>query len=297
MLPPCANFFSAPGPEPTSFKCEPNEILSRISLATPVACLKSDTSHRTSETMKSATHSPLYVTKELLETRYKGAETIFLAGSVVRGEASTYSDLDLVVVYPKVETAYRESFFHGGWPVEAFIHDPETLRYFFQQVDPKIGRATLAEMISEGHEIPGPTDFSSSLKQMATETLRQGPPALSEEEIQDYRYHISELIDDIREPRTRQELIAAATLVYNELAEFYFRSQRGWTGSGKAILKRMKKADPAFARRFGEAFDVLFSTGHTSRVIELAEEIMAPQGGFLFEGYRRDVPTSWRAEK
>lgn len=241
-----------------------------------------------------ATHSPLYVTKDLLETRYKGAETIFVAGSVVRGEASTYSDLDLVVVYPKVSAAYRESFFHLDWPVEAFIHDPETLRYFFEQVDRPIGRATLAEMISEGFEVPGPTKFSDEVKQLATRTLREGPPALSDEELQDLRYHISELIDDIREPRTRQELIAAATLVYNELAEYYFRSHKGWTGSGKAILKRMKKTDPAFARRFAEAFDVLFATGQPSRVIDLAEELLSSSGGFLFEGYRRDVPPDWR---
>lgn len=241
------------------------------------------------------THSPLYVTKELFETRYRGANAIFVAGSVVRGEASTYSDLDLVILYPKVEIAYRESFIHKGWPVEAFIHDPETLRYFFEQVDPMIARPTLAEMVSEGLVVPAATELTADMKRLAGESLKAGPPELTEEEIQDRRYHISELIDDIREPRTRQELIATATLIYNELADYYFRVRRGWTGSGKAILKRLKKEDPAFSRKFSEAFDVLFSTGQPRRVIDLAEEIMAPQGGFLFEGYRRDTPAHWRS--
>lgn len=236
----------------------------------------------------------MFVTKELLETRYQGATTIFLAGSVVRGEATTYSDLDLVVVYPRIEAAYRESFYHRDWPVEAFIHDPETLRYFFQRVDRPIGRATLAEMISEGHEIPGPSEFSDQAKKLAIDALREGPPPLTGDEVQDLRYHISELIDDIREPRSRQDLIAAATLAYNELANYYFRSGRGWGGSGKALLKRMKKTDPIFARRFSEAFDVLFTMGQPAKVIEIAGEILAPQGGFLFAGYRRDVPSDWR---
>lgn len=242
----------------------------------------------------SSPHSPLYVTKELFENRYKGAEAIFVSGSVIRGEATAHSDLDLVVLFPKVDRAYRESFQHKGWPVEAFIHDADTLRYFFKNVDKNLGRATLAEMVAEGHEIPGANTATDEMKSLARVTLQEGPPALTEEEIQDRRYHISELLDDMREPRNRQELVASATLIYNELADYYFRIGRGWTSSGKAIMKRMKRQDPAFARKFGEAFDELFSTGKSRRVIDLAEELMAPQGGCLFEGYRRDTPVEWR---
>lgn len=245
--------------------------------------------------MQSATHSPLFVCKDLFESRYKGADCIFVGGSVGRGEATAHSDLDLVVVFPKVTAAYRESFQHMGWPVEAFIHDAETLRYFFQNVDPQLGRATLAEMIAEGHEAPAATSLSQELKRMADEVLRAGPPALDEADVQDRRYHISELIDDLRAPRNRQEMLAAGAYLYNELADFYFRSRRGWSGTGKAILKRMKKVDPTFARRFSEAFDDLFINGQQKRVIDLTEELLAPSGGFLFEGYRRDVPSSWRA--
>lgn len=242
--------------------------------------------------MTRATHSPLYVTKELYETRYKGAEAVFVAGSVVRGEATTYSDLDLVVIFPRVEVAYRESFAHKDWPVEAFIHDKYTLEFFFRHIDHQIGRATLAEMITEGYEVPGPTALTETLKRLASETLLAGPPPLLTEDVLDRRYHISELIDDIREPKNRSELIASASVIYNELADFYVRSRRGWTGSGKGLLKRMKRLDPAFARKFSESFEELFATGQTGRVIDLATEVLAPEGGFLFEGYRREVPTT-----
>ena len=246
--------------------------------------------------MQSATHSPLYVTKELFETRYQGAEMIFLAGSVVRGEATAHSDLDLVVLFPKVDAAYRESFFHKGWPVEAFIHDLETLQYFFDHVDRQMGRATLSEMVAEGHEIPGPTERSMKLKTIAQQVLSRGPSPLAEEEVQDRRYHISELLDDLRAPRSHQELIAAGTAVYTELADFYFRSRGHWTAWGKSILKRMKKTDPALARRFSEAFDDLFQAGQAQKVIQIGEEILQPQGGLLFEGYRRAVPASWKSK-
>jgi hypothetical protein len=244
--------------------------------------------------MKSSTHSPMFVTKELFETRYQGADAIFVTGSVIRGEATAYSDLDLVVLYPRIERAYRESFFHKGWPVEAFIHDPETLRYFFNHVDKHLGRATLAEMIAEGYEIPAATPLTTQMKDLAAAALREGPPALTEDDLTDRRYHISEILDDMREPRNRAELTASATLLYNELADFYFRTRLGWTGSGKNLVKRMKRADAGFAKKFGEAFDEVFTSGHAARVIALAEEMLAPHGGLLFEGYKRDVPLEWR---
>ena len=244
--------------------------------------------------MKSSTHSPLFVTKELFETRYQGADAIFVTGSVIRGEATAHSDLDLVVLFPKVERAYRESFFHKGWPVEAFIHDPMTLRYFFNHVDKNLGRATLAEMVAEGHEQPGPTDLTRTMKGLAQAALREGPPALSEEDLADRRYHISEILDDMREPRNRQELVASATLLYNELADFYFRTRRGWTGTGKNLMKRMRRTDLAFARKFSDAFDDVFSNGNSIKVIALTEEMLAPHGGLLFEGYHRFVPVDWR---
>ncbi len=242
--------------------------------------------------MTRAKYSPLFVTKDLLENRYKGAEVIFLAGSVMRGEASTYSDVDIVVVFPNVERAYRESFYHLEWPVEAFVHDPETLRHFFEDVDWPEGNCTLAEMVHEGIETPGATSFSEGLKSMASKVLAEGPPKLAPSDIDDRRYLISELVDDVRDPRSRHELVASATRLYAELADFHFRSRGNYSASGKAILKRLKKADPAFLRSFTEAFDALFiSGGGPAKVIELTEALLAPYGGFLFGGYRRDAPT------
>ena len=244
--------------------------------------------------MTRANHSPLYVVQELLDTRYQGANVIFLAGSVIRGEANAHSDVDIVVAFPRVEAAYRESFFHRDWPVEAFVHDAETMRHFFLEVDRPIGSASLAEMVSEGHEVPGPSELSTRLKELAQQVIAEGPSALSESEIHDWRYQISELLDDIREPRSRQELFASASVIYNDIAEFFLRSHRSWACSGKGVIKRLKKADPAFARRFLESFDVMYATGRPDKVVELGEDLLSNQGGLLFDGYRREAPAMQR---
>lgn len=239
-------------------------------------------------------HSPIFAAKDLFETRYLGASAILVAGSVVRGEASTYSDLDLVVIFPSVRAAYRESFTHKGWPVEAFIHDLETLRYFIYRIDQPQGSSTLCEMVKEGLEVPEPCKATVEAKTLAAEVLKQGPPILTHEDIEDRRYHISELVDDLRDPRSRHELNAAAARVFHELADFYCRSRGGWTSAGKGLLKRMKTQDPVMARRFSDSFDQLFQHGLPAAVIHLAEEMLAPYGGFLFDAYRREVPPTWR---
>jgi len=64
---------------------------------------------------------------------------LLLAGSIVRGEGTPHSDLDLVVIFDRLPNAYRESFYFGDLPVEAFVHDPETLNYFLFEVDRSSG--------------------------------------------------------------------------------------------------------------------------------------------------------------
>ena len=55
------------------------------------------------------------IAKEIKEIRYKDADTLFLAGSIVRGEGTKYSDLDLVIIYQTISKAYRESFIVSRW--------------------------------------------------------------------------------------------------------------------------------------------------------------------------------------
>ena len=105
--------------------------------------------------------------------RYADAEVVFLAGSLTRGEGTSMSDLDLVVVFKEIPNAYRESFRFGRWPVEAFVHDPKTLNYFFLQIDRVEGIPSLPAMVSEGLEVPGPSEFSRDLKRFADTVLEQ----------------------------------------------------------------------------------------------------------------------------
>jgi len=236
----------------------------------------------------------IQITKQILESRYRDARVIFLAGSIIRGEGTPYSDLDLVVILDKLPNAYRESFYFQGYPVEAFVHDPETLNYFFFESDRPTGIPSLAQMVLEGIEVPEPGELSQSLKRLAASLIESRPPKLSDEDIRKLRYNITNLVDDIRHPRSREEMIATGTELYGAVADYYFRVNELWSAKAKSIPRILKNADPDLYSRFCAAFDELFVGGRSEKVIALAEELLKPHGGFLFEGHKLDAPAAYR---
>ncbi|MEO1249146.1 MAG: hypothetical protein AAFW76_04825, partial [Pseudomonadota bacterium] len=52
--------------------------------------------------------------------------------------------------------------------------------------------------------------------------------------------------------------------------------------------------DAVFAERFGAAFERAAMGSRPTAVIDLADEILQPEGGRLFAGYSRTAPKDWR---
>jgi hypothetical protein len=234
------------------------------------------------------------ITRQILDDRYPDADVIFLAGSLLRGEGTPYSDLDLVVIFKQLPHAWRESFNYQGYPVEAFVHDPETFNHFISELGRPSGRSAMAQMVVESVEVPGPTEISRSVKRIASDLIAAGPPKLSDEDDRSLRYTITNLIDDIRRPRSREELVATGAELYGALANYYFRANGLWSAVNKSIPRKLAKTDPELYLRFREGFDELFAAGQSDKVITLAEEILKHRGGFLFDGYKLDAAPACR---
>jgi hypothetical protein len=233
----------------------------------------------------------------IYEARFSDAAAVLLAGSAARGEATAYSDLDLVVLYEHVPHAWRESFVSDGWPVEAFVHDVETLRYFFVEVDGRAGTPSLATMVLEGVEVSAGAQSSAvaaAAKQLAGDILTAGPGALSEHELRQRRYVLTDLVDDLRAPRSCAERVAAAARLYELLADCILRAAGRWSARGKSVPRVLAQHDAALAGRFVAAFEVLFREGDAAGVLALVEDVLRPLGGWLFAGYRGDAPAAWR---
>lgn len=237
------------------------------------------------------------VANAIRSDRYQDASAVLAAGSIVRGEGTASSDLDLVVVYATLPCAYRESFRFDGYPVEAFVHDRETLEYFFFEVDRPSGVPTLPRMVVEGVEIPAANDMSHALKQLAAALIAAGPPRLDTQTERRMRYFVSDLIDDLRAPRSRDELVATGSRLYEQLADYHLRRQGLWSAKGKAVPRVLRQIDPELCMKYCQSFNTLFSLGDPTSVIHLAEDLLRAAGGPLFEGYRADAPPTWRKPK
>lgn len=178
--------------------------------------------------------------------------------------------------------------------MEAFVHDRETLEYFFVEVDRPSGVPALPQMVVEGVEVPAPNEMSRSLKQLAAALIAAGPPALDAETERRMRYFVSDLIDDLRAHRSKDELIGTGALLYEQLADYHLRRQGLWSAKGKAIPRVLQQVDPGLRDRYCHSFDCLFALGDASDVVRLAEELLRMAGGPLFDGYRADAPAAWR---
>jgi predicted nucleotidyltransferase len=238
--------------------------------------------------MNASRVSPAEAARGVWRERYAGARVMFLAGSVMRGEATPTSDLDVVVVFEKLPGAYRESFTSGGWPVEAFVNDVETLRHFFG-VGRERGLPSLLRMVIEGVEVPEACEFSEGLKREASEIYEAGPVAFDDVELQLRRYRLTDWVDDIRFPRSDEELVASGAWLYRDAADFFFRSRGLWSAHSKTIPRRMRETDAEFAATFLAAFEALFKEKRGAAAIALVEELLAPFGGTLFDGFRMDA--------
>jgi predicted nucleotidyltransferase len=232
---------------------------------------------------------PFAAAEGIWRERYAGARVLFLAGSVLRGEATPASDLDLVVVYERLPRARREAFVYAGWPVEAFVNDPETIEHYFD-VDRRRGIPSMMRMVSEGVAVPAASDFSERLKRRAARVLEAGPPRWDEGELRHMRYRLTDWVDDIRHPRSDEELVATGAYLYQDLADFFLRARGLWSAHSKTIPRRLREVDAAFAAEFCRAFESLFAGKESGPAIALVEQTLEPFGGLLFEGYERHAP-------
>ncbi len=231
--------------------------------------------------------------KRVLTERYPNADSGFAAGSLVRGGATETSDLDLVVLFNRLANAYRESFVFNGTPVEAFVHDPETLRAFFGK-DVKAGKSATLTMVVEGRIVGFRPEPAEAMKAEAQVILARGPPPLDRGALDHFRYGITSRVEDLRDQRPWPEVVATGVWLHLALADFVLRANGRWAAAAKWVPRALAAFDPALATAFEAAFADLLERRDTGRLISFAEQTLAPFGGCLFDGYRADAKADER---
>ncbi|XXM71066.1 nucleotidyltransferase domain-containing protein [Lysinibacillus sphaericus] len=233
--------------------------------------------------MKNHRMDPCKAAKLFSDENFSTSEIVLLGGSVIRGEATDTSDLDIVILDENIQSAYRESLFAYGWPIELFVHNKNTLVEYFKS-DCERARPSLPRMVAEAVVIKD-NGYSSRLKEQAQGLLNEGPPEWDSTLIRVKRYFLTDLLDDFIGSTNHGETIFIAGALAESLHEFVLRTNRHWIGSSKWIVRALAAYNRDFAEEFVESFSRFYQTGEKDHVISLADSVLKPYGGRLFQGF------------
>ncbi|MCK0471878.1 nucleotidyltransferase domain-containing protein [Halalkalibacter sp. APA_J-10(15)] len=226
---------------------------------------------------------PIEAAHQFIHKYFPNCQGALLAGSVVRGEATDTSDLDIVVFEKDIRSVYRESLIAFGWAVEVFVHNLTSYKHFFD-TDYERARPSLPRMVSEAI-ILRDEGIINSIKKEAKEILEKGPKEWSIETINTKRYFITDALEDFIGSSNRAEELFIANTLAELVSEFVLRTNRKWIGASKWIVRSLKHYNEEFANQFVEAFDIFYKTGNKNQVIQLVNNVLQPFGGQLFDGF------------
>ncbi|WP_078381051.1 nucleotidyltransferase domain-containing protein [Sutcliffiella halmapala] len=227
--------------------------------------------------------TPVLAAKKLISSNFPHCQGALLAGSVVRGEATQTSDLDIVIFEKDRKASYRESLFAYDWPMEIFVHGFSSYKYFFME-DCRRGRPSMPQMVAEGVVLKD-EGMMGALREEASECLNRGPEPWSKLMIDTKRYFITDALDDLIGCQKREEALFIANTLAELVSEFYLRTNRQWTGASKWLVRALKQFDPNFTLDFVSAFDLFYRTNQIEGVAKLVDKVLEPYGGRFFHGF------------
>ena len=220
------------------------------------------------------------VARELVLELYPDARAAWLGGSVVRGDASPTSDLDITVLHDG--PSLRRSLQYGGWPVELFVHNEKSLRYFADK-DQARRQPTMMRLVGESVVLVDTDGSGARLQQEFLAEVSAGPEPLSPDELNLLRYTITDLLEDLA-GAVGDVRLAVASVLWQEAARLLLTGSGHWSGTGKGLLREVV------------AYDVAHGTDHASalmdgvragdeRLVVAVERILDAYGGRLFAGF------------
>jgi hypothetical protein len=124
--------------------------------------------------------------------------------------------------------------------------------------------------------------ISSHAKSLAA----AGPPAVPVEEIEDRRYALTDLIDDLAGCTDPGERLFICTELARRTAELALALNTAWNGGGKWLARRLDATAPGMSTRLHNGVQQALA-GRTTPLVAVVDEVLEQAGGRLWVGYRR----------
>lgn len=225
---------------------------------------------------------PNDVARQLVVERFPEAIAAWLGGSVVRGDASPTSDLDITVLLDGPPAPMRKSLEYGGWPVELFVHTEKSLAFFCGK-DQKRRQPTMARLVGESVVLLDTDGSGVRMQQACLAEVAAGPEPLSADELALLRYTITGLLDDLADA-TGNVRTAICSMLWQDAARLLLTGARHWSGTGKGLLREVLAYDESHATDHASAL-MDGVRAEDNRLIEEVDRILQPYGGRLFAGF------------
>ena len=235
--------------------------------------------------------------KQFIDSHFPDCESALLAGSFVRNESTSTSDFDIVIIQPDGSQCYRETFLFNEQLIEAFVHTKESCLEWFQK-DLKRGKPSLQNMVIEGIELKNHSILISvkksqqviiisELKKIAVEQLEAGPNPLSNDEIDNRRYFITDMLDDLIGSIDKDEWKFISNELVLPVISLDLLMNNKWLVNGKRIASVYRVFDASRYSELMQAISALHCDLNKTSFINWVESILNKYGGRLDAGYTR----------
>ena len=226
--------------------------------------------------------NPVDVARQLVAEEFPEARAAWLGGSVVRGNASPTSDLDITVLLDGRPAPMRKSLQYGGWPVELFVHTEKSLAYFSDK-DQQRRQPTMMRLVGESVVLLDTDGSGARLQAECLEEVAAGPKPLTTNEVDLLRYTITNLLDDLADA-SGDERTAIVSALWQDAARLLLTGAGHWSGTGKGLLRELVAYDESRGTTHARALMDGIRAEDDGLVMEV-DHILAAHGGRLFAGF------------
>jgi hypothetical protein len=228
---------------------------------------------------------PIDAAQAICEEHHPDARAAFLGGSVITNRRTATSDLDIVVLLHGAPAPYRLSVHDHGWPAELLVHTEESWHAFVER-EVANRSSPLMWMCANGILFLDRDGAGARIGARAKSLAAAGPPPMPAEEIDDRRYALTDLLDDLAGCTDPGERLFICTELARRTAELALAFNTAWNGGGKWLARRLDATAPGLCTRLHNGVQEALA-GRPSYLVAAVDEVLAQAGGRLWAGYRR----------
>jgi predicted nucleotidyltransferase len=223
--------------------------------------------------------------REILDTRFPDAVGGLVAGSTARGDDTPSSDLDLIVLLSGRPAPMRRTERVQGRLVEFFVHTEESFVAFIDR-ERRLCRSPLLHMCAHGLIICDHDGRLAWLRDLARDRWAAGPARLTDDELEDRRYRLTALLDDLADETNPADRAALAAAVFTDVADLALVSRGRWSGTGRWLTRRLREVDPDLSGNLVAGVRAAIH-GDVSMLKNCGDAELERIGGPLDSGYER----------